>query len=184
MEGHGEVEAVPTLCYKILLSLGISGWQVDEQPVRLPRSVLVDERVSSPHRPCLRSGIARAVSLALGRRANGVLVLCDSDDDCAATWATDFAATVTAVVPVAPVMAVREYEAWLLANQPAAIRVALGIVSPETIRDAKGRLKKARGRYLPTVHQLALTRGIDVASTRRACPSFDKLVRTVASLCS
>lgn len=175
---------MPALCYRILRSLGISGWLVDEEPIRQPRSLLVDEGGSSPHRPCLLAGVERAVELAVRRPADAVIVMCDSDDDCAATWALDFRARVSARVPVAPVMAVREYESWLLANEAASVRRALGISSPEDVRDAKGLMRRARGRYLPTLHQLILTRRIDVVTTRELCASFDKLVRTVAEICT
>lgn len=90
VEGHGEVKAVPALCYRILRSLDISEWLVDEEPVRQPRSLLVDEGIPSPHRPCLLESVERAVELAVSRPADAVIVLCDSDDDCAATWALDF----------------------------------------------------------------------------------------------
>jgi len=75
VEGHGEVNALPNLCSRIITYLGVSGWYVDSEPIRLPRSLLVDEGTSSPKRNCNKGGICRALGLAAARSADGVLTI-------------------------------------------------------------------------------------------------------------
>lgn len=165
VEGHGEVEAVPSLCVKILDYLGIEGWVVDKQPIRHPRSRLVDETVPSPLRPANRDGIRRVVTLAKARPANGVLLLCDSDDDCAAFWAND----VQKILEPAQgaVMAIREFEAWLLSRFSAGELRKARVSAPERKRNAKGALKKLIKDYKPSTHQLSEVRKIDIDMARR-----------------
>lgn len=183
VEGHGEVQAMPALCFRILQYLKVDGWLVDENPIRQPRSQLVDESVASPKRPCLLRGLDRVVALAHARPASAIVVLCDSDDDCAAIWAADVQARVYAAVPLRAVMAVREFESWLVANEPKA-RESLGSRSAEAVRDAKGILRRAIGEYAPSLDQLPLSRLVDIDLTRTACRSFDKLVRSIEEICT
>lgn len=183
VEGQGEVVAVPNLCARIIQYLRVEQWIVDPMPIRQPRARLVDERTKSPRRPCNTDGIRRAVALAHARPADAVLVLCDADDDCPAVWAPDALKLLTAPVPGAAVMAQREYEAWLLASYPEEQWKAEKVRDPERIRDAKGELRKLIPGYLPTVHQLAATRRLDIPRVRARSDSFDKLVRSLGSLC-
>ena len=183
VEGKGEVAAIPRLCARILGHLGISGWYVDEDPIRQPRGALVDMRGPSEMRRCLPEGIRRAVGLALKRRPQGVLVLCDSDDACAAVWGPDASALVAERVAGGAVMAVREYEAWFLGGLPTADLQRLRLKHPEAVRDAKGRMTRVVPGYLPTTHQLEQTRILNIEAARRRCPSFDKLVRVVDEVC-
>jgi hypothetical protein len=180
VEGDGEVLAIPNLCARVLHHLERWDWQVEQDPVRQPRPSLVDERMKSPHRNCREDGLRRAVALASLRPAQAVLVLVDSDNDCPVTWAKSVAAS---GVKCSPVMAVREYESWLLWSLSEAERQAHSIVDPEAIRGAKERLRKIRPGYQPTTGQLALTRKIDIAALRRSSGSFDKLVRSIDALC-
>jgi hypothetical protein len=83
---------------------------------------------------------------------------------------------------VGAVMAVREYEGWLLWNIDDAVLQANGIPDPESKRDAKGALRRIVRGYSPTTHQLELTRQLDVSRVRDRSRSFDKLVRTLATL--
>ena len=180
VEGHGEVEAVPALCAKIKDYLVAWTWIVDPQPIRQPRSSLVDEVGTSPLRLAQREGLERVLGLAAKRPADGVLVLCDADDDCAATWGPSAQAIVSSRVRGATVMVVREYEAWLLAS--AYGRASLGGRPIDQIRDAKKRMTTVKAGYKPTVHQLELTQTIDVAKLRELSASFDKLVRSLAKI--
>jgi Domain of unknown function (DUF4276) len=183
VEGHGEVLAMPALCYRILQHLKIDGWLVDANPIRQPRSQLVDESIASPNRPCLLRGVDRVVALAHARPASAIVVLCDSDNDCAATWAADLQARAYAAVPLRAVMAVREFESWLVANESKA-RQSLGSRSAESVSDPKGVLKRAIGEYSPSLDQLPLSRRVDIDLTRTACRSFDKLVRSIEEICT
>ena len=180
VEGRGEVQAVPSLCLRIRDYLQAWTWLVDQEPVRQPRSMLVDERPRSPNRPPRTEGLTRAVELAVRRPADAVLVLCDADDDCPAAWGPEAKKLVSRRVAGAAVMAVREFEAWLLASH-----LGAGVLEGrkiEAIRDAKGRLGKLVGGYTPTVHQRKLTERMDLGVVRLYSDSFDKLVRSLAEL--
>lgn len=181
VEGKGEVEAVPNLCSRILRELEVWDWFVDPAPIRQPRGRLVEERVRSPMRPAKDVELGRAVQLALrSRRADAVLVLCDSDDDCPAVWGPSATQRLSSLCRGAAVMVQREYESWLLHG----IR-AFGHLEVATIegrRDAKKLLCVHRPGYLPTVHQLVLTRELDIRRCWARSDSFDKLVRSIAVL--
>ncbi len=183
VEGKGEVAAIPSLCARILQHLGAEHWIVDQAPIRQPRGKLVDESVRSPGRPCNAEGVRRAVAMARARPADAVLVLCDADDDCPAIWGPDTVKHLVAPTRGAAVMAQREYEAWLLLSYTEQQRKAARVRNPELIRDAKGELRKLIPGYLPTVHQLAATRSLDVSRVRASSDSFDKLVRAIGNLC-
>jgi hypothetical protein len=183
VEGEGEVTAIPNLCARVMNHLGVEGWIVDKNPILRHRSTLVDGRRPGPKRPCREEGVLRALQMALARQANAVLMLCDEDDDCAATWGPDATAVMSRRVSGMAVMAVREYETWLLlARDDSSLRAA-GLLHPEKIRDAKKALAALVPGYLPTTHQLSETRGIDVSLLRSRSKSFDKLVRSIAALC-
>jgi Domain of unknown function (DUF4276) len=183
VEGQGEVTAIPSLCARVMSHLGIQGWVIDKEPIRRPRSSIVDGRRPGPKRPCREDGVIRAMELARSRRADAVLMLCDEDDDCAATWGPDATRVMSRMVPAMAVMAVREYETWLLLARDAITLGAAGIQQPEKLRDAKKALAVLVPGYLPTTHQLSETRGLDVAFLRSRSKSFDKLVRSIGTLC-
>lgn len=177
-EGRGEVEALPRLCARILYSLGVSGWYVDERAIRMSRAKLVDESVPSPMRPPNEKGIDASIALAKARRANAVLVTCDEDDDCAADWGPAATRRIQRQLPGAAVMAVREFETWILHS-----RADLSSERVERRRDAKGMLDKAIGGYLPSLQQEQLVRSMDLDRVRAVSDSFDKFVRALAGLC-
>lgn len=183
VEGRGEVDALPNLCSRVLNHLGIEGWFVDKAPIRHPRSSLVDERKPSPRRPCREEGVTQAMDLARARKPDAVLLLCDEDDDCAAVWGPDATRVMSRMAPGVAVMAVREYETWLLLARSDEALAAVGVQNPGKLRDAKKALTKLVPDYLPSTHQLEETRGIDVAFLRGRSASFDKLVRSIAALC-
>ncbi|MCC6527288.1 MAG: DUF4276 family protein [Polyangiaceae bacterium] len=179
VEGHGEVEAVPALCSRIRDFLEAWTWFVDPDPVRQPRSRLVDQGVPSPRRPAPGDGLRRAVELA-AVRADAVLVLCDADDDCPAVWGPSATAVVTARCSGGAVMVVREYEAWLLHSKIGATDARGRPV--DSIRDARGALRSLIPGYKSTTHQAHLTRRIPIEGLRASSASFDKLVRTLARI--
>lgn len=180
VEGKGEIQAIPNLCSRVLLALEVFDWIVDPEPVRQGRGLLVDETQPSPHRPPRSESLSRAVQLARVRPADAVLVLCDSDDDCPVAWGPPATQVIQRFSPGGAVMVVREYEAWLLSSQLGDRYHQERAI--ETIRDAKGPLKDFVPGYKPTVHQLELTRKIDIARLRGLSDSFDKFFRTVATI--
>jgi len=189
IEGHGELEAVPVLCNRVMRSLlQVDDWFVDEEPVRQPRSKLVDQSAPSPRRGVHPLGMNRALALAAARTPTpaGILVLRDADDDCPAAWGPAVPLTVErggASVGVHAVMASREFESWLLWGFPAGDRDRVKASDPErSPRDAKKALQRLVAGYTPTTHQLAETRRMNLAAAWAASDSFDKLVRSVAAL--
>ncbi len=126
----------------------------------------------------------KALAIAAARRPDAILVTCDADDDCPKTWAESVA---TLVKPsgrtAAAVMAVREFEAWLLWSRSDAELKKAKVTDPDRVRNAKGKLEGLVAGYEPTTHQLELTRQMDLQRLRRRSKSFDKLVRTLGSLC-
>lgn len=184
VEGHGEVLAMTTLCARVLhghLGVPPERWFVDKDPIRHPRSGLVDERVLSPSRPPREDGLSRVVQLARARPADAALVVVDGDKDCPAAWGPPATALIQAQVPGFAVMAVREYEAWLLAGHAEA---SLEDVADDAdaVRNAKARAGRVWRGYRPTTHQLEKTRTLDVALAIRRSRSFGHLVRAVAGL--
>jgi hypothetical protein len=84
----------------------------------------------------------------------------------------------------AAVMASREYETWLVESF-ADEALAKAKITEADLR--KRNAKELRGRlvpgYLPTTHQLTVTRKLDIARVRERSDSFNKLVRDLARLC-
>lgn len=180
VEGKGDVLAFPALCARILFKIGAARWIVDQSPVRHPRSQLVDHRVASPNRPPREESLMAAVELAARRPADAVLVVCDSDDDCPASWGPRATELISKRLVGAGVMVVREYESWLLASIVRGSKLEGRPI--EEIRDAKRRLSQYILGYKPSVHQLGATRALDIDVVRATSRSFDKFVRTLGEI--
>lgn len=183
VEGHAEVEAVPTLLRRLLVHLGVEGVVV-ARPIRSRRGQIVQSRQ-----------IKRLVEIAERDRpgAAAVLFLFDSDDDCPADLAPEVAATATGAtaLPVGVVMAHREFEAFFLASTEAlaaAGRFRADLTpppDPEALRDAKGavsRMMLEGDRYVEVLHQPALAAIVDIDAAARGSRSFRKLVAEVERL--
>lgn len=182
-EGKGEVTALPSLAARVLREHGIHGWCISKEIIRLPRGLLVDESAKSPRRPPRADGFKKAVGVARAQNAQAVLVLVDADDDCPASFGPP-SASLFQGLPGAAVMAVREYETWILLSQPPERLARVGIKDPERSRDAKRLLSRLVRGYLPTTHQLELTRSMDIAELRRRSRSFQQFVKSVLTLTS
>ena len=184
VEGQGDVEAAPVLCHRILRDLiGTSDWFFNRQPVRRPRSTLVDERSPSPRRTAHPSGLEKALAIAHASAADAILLLCDADDDCPATFGPSCPTLFRRgdrTVPVRSVMACREFESWFLWT-PSGNRKAHS--NPERHpRGAKEALRNRDGAYSPRVDQVELARSLDLRYVWARSDSFDKLVRSLAEL--
>ena len=186
VEGHGEVQAVPVLVRAIAAALGMPVPAVPP-PVRVPRG-----RISKPP----GDDLARGLQLAARRWTppGGLLLLCDADDDCAASLGPELRRQARAIVPevrVEVVLAVREYEAWFLGaldslRGPRDVRAdAVAPPDAEAIRGARERfadcLEPARS-YAETVDQPRFTARMDMGAARARCRSFDRCFRAVARL--
>jgi len=178
VEGDGERQALPRLLHRIAAELGVD-LRTPKPPFRIPRSKLVTS-----------GGIERAIDAQASEvtGAGGILVLFDADDDCPAQLGPQLLTRARAARSdkrVAVVLAKREFEAWFLAALPS-LAGQYGfpddlptLDNPETPRDCKGRLTKARGhglRYSPTVDQAPLASIFDMKMARSNLPSFDKVL--------
>ncbi len=185
VEGHGEVEAVPALCHRLLKYLNISGSLIVEPVLRQSATGLIQ-----------RGELERYIQLArIKLRGSGaLLVLLDCDDSCPAKLGPDLLARVQAACPGFPcsvVLAHREFEAWFLGSAESlrgVCRLRKDLKShprPETPRDCKGWLSShmpAGKPYDPVMDQVALVRAMDLGAAAKTCHSFDKLVRDFGSL--
>ena len=157
---------------------------VISEPIRTSRSKIVRE-----------GELERRVELAAQKvKGQGaILILIDSDDDCPAQLGPELlrrASETRSDLPIAVVLAKREFEAWFLAAADS-LRGYKGLKNdleppnnPETIRDAKGWLKRQleRGKkYRETIEQRQLTARFDLDLARQA-DSFDKCYRDITRL--
>ncbi len=184
VEGHGECEAVPELIRRIARDID-PGYVVEvPHPIRVPASKLVKE-----------GEIERSVKLA-GSQAGSrgaVVVIVDCDDGCPAQEAPALLERARAArpdLPIAVILAKREFECWFLAAADS-LRGRRGLPGtlqppedPESVRDAKGWLsnRMAGNRvYTETEDQAALTAVFDMTAARRA-DSFDKCYRDLETI--
>ena len=184
VEGHGEMEAAPILIRRIAESLYPELEIITPRPIRVSRDKVV------------KSGeLEREVELAAQKlRGRGaIFILLDSDDDCPARLGPELrnrALQVHGNLPIAVVLAKREFESWFLAAA-VSLRGQRGLKSdleppndPEAIRGAKEWLSlrmEGAGTYKPTVDQPKLTYRIDFNQARRA-HSFNKCYRDIVYL--
>ncbi|EKP94328.1 DUF4276 family protein [Thermaerobacter subterraneus] len=142
VEGHGEVDAVPVLLRRIAHDLEMYDLEI-LPPIRVQRGHF---HAGSPR-------LHQAALLAACRvgRHGGVLVLFDADDDCSAhcgpALQSDLAARLSPL-PVAVVLAHKEFETWFLAAVES-LRGCRGIredatvpPDPEAIRGSKEYLRR------------------------------------------
>ncbi|MDO7877621.1 DUF4276 family protein [Hymenobacter sp. ASUV-10] len=186
VEGDGDQAAAPLLLKKLLKRAQRFDWNV-------PQPIKVGEM------PKLRKVLPkRAAEVGIKARAgvcHAVLVLLDLDDAqaCPVTEAQGLATTLATYrlpVPVAVVLARREYEEWLVASLPT--------IAPHTPllpdslrrdypaegkRDVKGWLQThMEVAYKPPLHQPEFTRHLDPALASAECRSFRRLETALAWL--
>lgn len=167
VEGVGDVIATPVLLRRI------------EPRFEYPRLIRVDR-----HRIQPTEAFARYIQLAIANirergGRGGILIILDADDDCAASIGphlSEFAAGVAGGHPCGCVVAVKEFEAWLLAGIPDLLPSE---TDPEAPRDCKAALRAALGRYRPTADQARFAARVDVGAARTRSPSYRKLIRTM-----
>ena len=180
VEGHGEIESVPVLVRRIVAELDPTLFAHIPQPaVRTSRSKLVQP-----------GELEREIEKAARKNEDGgaILILIDADDDCPATLAPTLLKRAQAArpdIPIAVVLAKKEYEAWFLAAAEF-LRGIQGLsdtlippTDPETIRGAKEWLRKQmepNRTYSPTQDQLPLTRRFDLKPLVHAPPFANSVV--------
>jgi hypothetical protein len=185
VEGHGEVQALPVLLRRLCAEINPNVWVDLPTPYRVGRDSLVAPR-----------GIESIVDRALSqiRGVTGLLVLIDADDDCPASLGPDLlsrACGARSDVPIAVVLANREFEAWFLAaavSLSGRQNLAAGLEAPpdpELPRGCKEWLTRHRqdGQpYRPKHDQAGLAAVFDLHAARGNAASFDKLWRDVEYL--
>lgn len=184
VEGHGEVEAAPILIRRLAAQVDPALSLRVPPPLRIPKGKLLKQ-----------DELEKAVEL-LARKvgtAGAIFVLLDSDDDCPATLGPALLARARRArpdLPLAMVLAKREYEAWFLAaaSSLAGLRgLRPDLVAPadaEAIRGAKEWLSSrmdGNQSYVETLDQPAFTTTFDLEQARQA-DSFDKCWREVERL--
>ena len=189
VEGYGEVEAVPRLIHRVAENHYSANCYselviVTPPPIRVRRNQVVKE--GELERKV--EYVARQVG-----KPGAIFIILDSDDECPAELGPALlhrAAQVRGDLPIAVVLAKREFEAWFLAAAES-LRGRGGLrndiyspVDPEAISDAKGWLDQRmedNGSYSETTDQLVLTRYFDLEKARQT-DSFDKCYRDIVWL--
>jgi hypothetical protein len=186
VEGHGESEAVPILIRRIAQMIDPGFVPKVLSPLRVPASRLLKE-----------GEIERSVDLAArklqGRGGILIIVDCDWENGCPAEDGPVFLKRAIATrndLPIAVILAKREFEAWFLAAAES-LRNKFGLPGdlespayPESIRGAKewltDKMPSSRA-YAEATDQPAFTAIFDINSARRA-DSFDKCYRDIRSM--
>jgi len=184
VEGHGDREAVPIVIRRIATVHDPTLAVTIPPPLRIPKSKLVKD-----------GELERAVELAARKVGpeGAVLVIIDSDDDCPAIAGPALLRRAVAArgnMPLAVVLAKREFESWFIAAaESLAGRNGLSDSlatpeAPENIGGAKEWLSDhmaGEHNYAETIDQPALAAQFDLTVARRA-DSFDKFYRDVIRL--
>jgi len=186
VEGHGECEAVPILIRRIAETIDPGFVPRVLPPLRVPASRLLKE-----------GEIERSVDLAArklqGRGGIVIIVDCDWEDGCPAEdgpMLLKRSVTARSDLPIAVVLAKREFEAWFLAAAES-LRGKNGLPTnlesppdPEGVRGAKewlsNRMPPGRS-YAETTDQPAFTEIFDMNAARRS-NSFDKCYRDLKGM--
>jgi len=183
VEGHGECEAVPILIRRIAETIDPGFVPRVLPPLRVPASRLLKE-----------GEMERSVDLAARKLQGrgGIVIIVDYDREscCPAEDGPALLQRAVAVrgdIPIAVILAKREFEAWFLAAAES-LRGQYGLPNnlepppdPEAIRGAKewlsDRMPPGRS-YAETTDQPAFATVFDMNAARRA-DSFDKCYRDV-----
>jgi hypothetical protein len=174
VEGHGDVAAVPVLLRRLR-----PDW-VYTKPIRQNRAQLIDSESKLARSDVMLRNIRLATSaVAEHSDRGGILLIYDADDDCAVSLGKSLRkeASRHTSLPCEAVLAVREYEAWLLAGQCIDWRD-----DPERPRDAKSKLSASLGVYRETVDQPKLTAALNIASASEGSRSFRQLLTALDRL--
>lgn len=199
VEGHGEVEAVPVLLDNWFRFRQFTNFRSLDKAVRAPGA----KALLAPYDRERQLGIEYYVQLAAGRRPDAILVILDADDECNDRKARNpyqalgpellnRATNVIPHIPVAVVVANREFESWFMAGyrrlrtkelllHESRLPANLDIEDP---RDCKRHMTQLMGReYSPTADQKIFAKGITFRQyMRKKSGSFDKLVRELERL--
>lgn len=169
VEGHGDEAAIP-----LLIRMLYPGWVV-QRPIRVPKGKIV--RVDELSR-YLQLAKANLSSVVEGHRA--ILLVFDADEDCAAKLAPSLRQQLQEHIDIhlILVIAVREYESWIVAGSD----WASDSDSPDTLTNPKRLIIQRYGTYRETVDQPRLTAKMDIERAKQKSRSFDYFLRTLKLL--
>lgn len=162
VEGYGDVSALPVLLRRIEPTLQV------KRPVRFPRSrLLLDEHLN------------RAAKIAASNitGSGAVLLVIDSDEDCAARLRLDLESRLSAILPqhvCRVVLAVREFESWIVGGDS-----EYGVQDSDSAGDLKGRIRRRYGVYGETADQARLVARSDLQLLEQRSRSFRRLMKVV-----
>jgi hypothetical protein len=162
VEGYGDVDAVRVLIQRLAPELIIA------RPVRQGRGKLVQ-----------RDGLQHAAHIAAANisGSGAVLVLFDADEDCAAKKAIELQAWLDQDFPhvlCRIVLAVREFEAWIVGGD-----TAYGVDDPDACGNLEGRIKDLHGKYKKTADQPRHISRSDLERLHANSRSFRKVVKVI-----
>jgi len=162
VEGHGDVSALPVLLRRLAPSLHV------KRPVRFPRAQLLQH-----------VHLERAVRIASSNIMDhgGVLLVLDADQDCAARLGPDLEAQLRSLLPQRPsrvVVAVREFESWIVAGGP-----EYGVSDADAAGSPKRRIRDQHGVYSEAADQARLIAVADLDLLERNSRSFRRLRRVI-----
>ena len=197
VEGHGEERAIPCLIRRWLQH---RRWHHSFEVPDTAINAKGCGRLKGAYDKVRHIGIEHYIIAALRNKPDAILVVLDADEECIKRGPGNGlgpelfarAKAVASHVPLAVVVANREYEAWFLANINSF--KARGLFSkhtiiprdldPESTRDCKGLIAGLIGcRYEESVHQLELTSGLKFSpgAIGRSI-SYGKLLRDLERL--
>jgi hypothetical protein len=185
VEGRGEISALPILFRRIRQSVKPDLALNIRPPSRVARNKVVQQ-----------GELERAIENVVRRSKSPriLFILLDADDDPPCQFGPELlkrAKTARSDIPIAVVLASREFESWFLSSVDS-LHGCCGLekdIAPihntESIRDAKGlltKLMKGSRAYSPVLDQAALTQMFDMQLARQNSDSFDKCWREIERL--
>jgi hypothetical protein len=197
VEGYGEERAVPYLVRRWLRHRGLH--QFFEVP-DLAVNAKGCGKLKAAYDKQRHIGIEYYIEAAVRNRPDAILVIVDADNECLERGRGNGlgpallarASAVASHIPLAVVVANREYEAWFLASLtsirqarlfPAGTRIP-GNLEPEAHSGCKRLIADLLScPYEETTHQLQLTGALSFsAGVQRRSPSYGKLMRDLDRL--
>ncbi len=192
VEGDGEVEAVPILLRRLVPHLLADAYAGVVRPIRQPRDRLVGNK-----QDCLKNSIlfaaAKLTQIQQTDSLSLVLVICDSDDDCAKVLAQQMNTVALKAAfehEVSIVLAVQEFETWFVGAAESLGRfLELKNPPPEKPEESGSKKRWVEDRfkgakYSETIDQAKMAAAMDLTLCRKRCPSFDKLCREIERVLS
>jgi hypothetical protein len=191
VEGHGEIESVPKLAYKVCKDIGFNNIHFSKA-----------RRCTNVHRA--ETLVKEIKKIQRESNIEGLLIVRDEEDWCPKTHAPKMASVIranTMPFPIAYHLMYREFETLFCAylnefsgkciprNTKGELIFKSDITAPEnpeSKRDAKGFLSDAlisNSGYKPSIDQLALTQALDVKILRNLnVPCFGTFERCIKHL--